>query len=88
VANLKSQMKRNRQNVTRQERNKAVRSKVKTYVRRFNAAVEEGDREAAESAYRDAAKELDKAATKGVIHKNNAAHKKSKLAKRLAKIGA
>jgi small subunit ribosomal protein S20 len=83
VANIKSQIKRNRQNVVRRERNKAVRSMLKTYTKRFHQAVESGDRELAEEAYRVAARQYDKAATKGVIHVNNAANHKSKLAKRL-----
>lgn len=83
MANIKSQIKRNRQNVLRRERNKSTRSALKTKIKRFTQSVEAGDRTAAQEAYRDAARALDKAAAKGVIHKNKAANKKSRLAKRL-----
>ena len=83
MANIKSQIKRNRQNEKRHERNKAVRSKVKTARRRFREAIEAGDRDAAETAFQEASRDLDKAATKGVIHRNSAANKKSRMAKKL-----
>jgi small subunit ribosomal protein S20 len=83
MANIKSQIKRNRQNLRRHERNKSVRSFLKTKVRRFRAAAEAGDKQGAEEAYRTAARALDKAVSQGVIHKNTAANKKSRLAKRL-----
>ncbi|HEX2029370.1 MAG TPA: 30S ribosomal protein S20 [Nitriliruptorales bacterium] len=83
MANIRSQIKRNRQNIVRRHRNKAVRSMLKTYARRFDQAVETGDRDLAEEAYRTAAKHFDKAASKGVIHRNTAANHKSKLARRL-----
>ncbi|MBW3577650.1 MAG: 30S ribosomal protein S20 [Actinobacteria bacterium] len=83
MANIQSQIKRNRQNIVRRDRNKAVRSMLKTYSRRFREAVEIGDREVAAEAYRVAAKHYDKAASKGVIHKNTAAHKKATLANHL-----
>ncbi|MFP5308929.1 MAG: 30S ribosomal protein S20 [Actinomycetes bacterium] len=86
MANIKSQIKRNRQNEAARERNKAVRSRLKTQLRKFRSAVEAGDKEAAEAAYGLAARELDKAASKGVIHTNNAANKKSGMAKRLQKL--
>jgi small subunit ribosomal protein S20 len=88
MANIKSQIKRNRQNEARHERNKAVRSRLKTFSRRFSTAVEAGDREAAEAAYLTTARALDKAATKGVIHKNNAANKKSRMAKKLQSLSS
>ena len=84
MANIKSQIKRNRQNEIAHERNKAVRSRLKTRMRTFRTAFEAGDRDAAETAYHQAARELDKAATKGVIHSNNAANKKSRMARKLA----
>ncbi len=84
VANIKSQLKRNRQTIVRTERNKTVRSNVKTVLRTFRSAVEAGDKEQAEEAFRVASRTLDQAATKGVMHKNNAANKKSRMAKRLA----
>ena len=83
MANIKSQIKRNRQNAVRFERNKTVRSRVKTYTRRFREAAESGDKEAATAAYATAARELDKAASKGVLHRNTAANRKSAMAKRL-----
>jgi small subunit ribosomal protein S20 len=86
MANIKSQIKRNRQNEAAHERNKAVRSALKTKTRKFRTAAEAGDRDAAEAAYQDAARALDKAASKGVVHRNTAANRKSGMAKRLAKI--
>jgi small subunit ribosomal protein S20 len=83
VANIKSQIKRNRQNESARQRNKAVRSKLKTEAKRFHAAVASGDAGAAEEAFTKVAQSLDKAASKGVIHANNAANKKSRFAKRL-----
>jgi small subunit ribosomal protein S20 len=83
MANIQSQIKRNRQNAVRFERNKAVRSRLKTFSRRFADAAAAGDKEAAASAYADASRALDKAASKGVIHRNTAANRKSGMAKRL-----
>jgi small subunit ribosomal protein S20 len=83
MANIKSQIKRNRQNAARHERNKAVRSKLKTFTKRFRTAAEAGDKEAATEAYALAARELDKAASKGVVHRNTAANRKSGMAKTL-----
>lgn len=84
MANIKSQIKRNRQNELARERNKAVKSNLKTAVRKFRDAVAAGDKEAAITAGRDANKKLDKAASKGVIHKNQAANRKSSIAKQAA----
>ncbi len=86
MANIKSQIKRNRQNEARRARNKVVRTRVKTRSRQFLEAVEAGDREAAEAAFQVAARELDKAAAKGAIHRNTAANRKSGLAKRLNRL--
>jgi small subunit ribosomal protein S20 len=83
MANIKSQIKRNRQNEARRVRNKSVRSRLKTLGRRLTDAAEGGDREAAEEAYRVASQALDNAAARGVIHKNKAANQKARLAKRL-----
>ena len=83
MANIKSQIKRNRQNEKRRLRNKAVRSELKTRVKRAVEAAEAGAENAADAA-RIAMKRIDKAAAKGVIHKNEAARRKSRLAKRLA----
>ena len=86
MANIKSQIKRNRQNAAAHERNKAVRSRLKTFTRKFQAAVDAGDRGAAEAAYAVTARALDKAASKGVIHRNTAANRKSGLARRLQQV--
>ena len=81
MANIKSQIKRNKQNEKAHERNKAVKSNLKTAVRKFREAAEAGDKDVALAASRDAARKLDKAASKGVIHKNQAANRKSSIAK-------
>ncbi len=81
MANIKSQIKRNKQNEKARERNKAVKSSLKTAVRKFREAAETGDKEAATTLGRDASKKLDKAVSKGVIHKNQAANRKSAIAK-------
>ncbi|MGB9377274.1 MAG: 30S ribosomal protein S20 [Mycobacteriales bacterium] len=83
MANIKSQIKRNRTNEQARLRNKSVRSSVKTAVRRFRDAAEAGDRDTATTEARTAAKALDKAASKGVIHKNQAANKKSAIERRV-----
>jgi small subunit ribosomal protein S20 len=82
VANIKSQIKRNKQNEKRHERNKAVKSSLKTAVRKFREAADAGDKDTALSLGRDASRKLDKAASKGVIHKNQAANRKSAISKR------
>ena len=87
MANIKSQIKRNRQNEKRRVRNKAVRSELRTRTKTAVAAAEAGAENAAE-AERLAMKRIDKAATKGVIHKNAAARRKSRLAKRVAAASA
>ena len=84
MANIKSQIKRNKQNEKRHERNKAVKSGLKTAVRKFREAVDAGETDKAVALGRDASKKLDKAASKGVIHKNQAANRKSSIAKRTA----
>jgi small subunit ribosomal protein S20 len=84
VANIKSQIKRVKTNEKARQRNKSVRSSVRTAVRRFREAVEAGNTEKAVELERAAAKALDKAASKGVIHKNQAANRKSAIAKRAA----
>jgi small subunit ribosomal protein S20 len=86
VANIKSQIKRNRQNEAARERNKSVRSALKTAVRRFHEAVEAGDAEKAKTLAAEAGKKLDKAASKGVIHKNQAANRKSAVAAKAASL--
>ena len=86
MANIKSQIKRNRQNEAAHERNKSVRSALKTAVRRFHEAVAAGDVETAKALAADAGKKLDKAASKGVIHQNQAANRKSAVAKKAASL--
>jgi small subunit ribosomal protein S20 len=84
VANIKSQIKRNRQNEKARLRNKSVKSSLKTVIRKLNEATQTGDTEAASTLLRAASRQLDKAVSKGVIHKNQAANRKSAIAKRLA----
>ena len=84
MANIKSQKKRNLTNAKAAERNKAVRSELKTRTKAAQAAADDGADNVGELA-RAAQKRIDTAAAKGVIHKNAAARKKSRLAKRLAK---
>ena len=81
MANIKSQIKRNKQNEKARMRNKAVKSSLKTSVRKFRTAAQSGDAEAADVALRAACRQLDKAVSKGVIHKNQAANRKSAIAK-------
>ena len=84
MANIKSQIKRIGTNKKSQERNKAVKSEVKTAIRATRTAIAAGDKDAAVASLQTASKKLDKAASKGVIHKNQAANKKSAIAKQVA----
>jgi small subunit ribosomal protein S20 len=86
VANIKSQIKRNKQNEKARQRNKAVKSSLKTSVRKFREAADAGDAAGATEAMRAACANLDKAVSKGVIHKNQAANRKSAIAKRAAEL--
>ncbi len=86
MANIKSQIKRNRQTIKAEERNKAIRSRVKTYLKRYDTALATGDADAAKAAFVDAQRELDKAVSKGVMHANTASRKKGRLAKRLQNV--
>jgi small subunit ribosomal protein S20 len=86
VANIKSQLKRIKTNETARLRNKAVKSSLKTSVRKFREAADAGDRDAAVQAMTTASRQLDKAASKGVIHANQAANRKSAMAKRTASL--
>jgi small subunit ribosomal protein S20 len=86
VANIKSQIKRNKTNEKARQRNKAVKSELRTMIRRVREAVASGDKEAAEAALRAASKKLDKAVSKGVIHANQAANRKSAIAKAVAQL--
>ena len=88
MANIKSQIKRNKTNEKARQRNKSVKSALKTSVRRFREALEAGDSAAAAERAQEATRALDKAASKGVIHKNQAANRKSAIAKRLATLSA
>ncbi|SFP98836.1 small subunit ribosomal protein S20 [Amycolatopsis arida] len=82
MANIKSQIKRIKTNEKARQRNQSVKSSVKTAIRKFREAAEAGDRERALEMQRAAARKLDKAVSKGVIHANQAANKKSRMAKR------
>lgn len=88
MANIKSQIKRNKQNEKARLRNKAVKSSLKTAVRKFREAAEQGNLEEAAVLQRAAARQLDKAVSKGVIHKNQAANRKSAIAKQAATLAA
>lgn len=84
VANIKSQIKRNRQNEKAHQRNKSVESSLKSSIKKFNEAATKGEANLKELAT-EVGRQLDKAAAKGVIHKNQAANRKSAVAKKAAK---
>ena len=84
MANIKSQIKRNRQNEKRNQRNKAIRSELKTRAKAALAAAESGNAGAAEEALRLAQRRIDTAVSKGVLHKNTAARRKARLARQVA----
>lgn len=86
MANTRSAKKRIRQNQKRRLRNRMVRSRARRAVRQGREAIEAGDLDAARAAVARAISELDRAAVKGIIHRNNAARRKSRLMKRLAKV--
>ena len=86
MANIKSQIKRIRTNEAARVRNKSVKSALKTAVRSFREAADSGDRATAEIKLVAASRALDKAASKGVIHANQAANKKSAMAKRVVSL--
>ena len=86
MANIKSQIKRIKTNEKARLRNKAVKSELRTHVRRVREAVAGGDKAAATVALITASRKLDKAVSKGVIHQNQAANKKSALAKSVASL--
>ncbi len=81
MANIKSQIKRIKTNAKRTDRNKAHKSEMRTWIRKFRQAAASGDKDAASAALRLASKKLDRAVSKGVIHKNQAANKKSAMAR-------
>jgi small subunit ribosomal protein S20 len=86
VANIKSQLKRIKTNEKARLRNKGVKSALKTSVRKFREAADAGERDTALTALQNASRQLDKAASKGVIHANQAANRKSAMAKRAASL--
>ncbi|AZI58424.1 30S ribosomal protein S20 [Nakamurella antarctica] len=83
MANIKSQIKRNKTNEKARLRNKSVKSALKTAVRRFRSAAEAGDKDQAQQELLVASRSLDKAVSKGVIHANQAANRKSSMALRV-----
>ena len=83
MANIKSAIKRNKQNEKRRLRNRVYRGRARTFVQKAQLAIEAGDKDTAAEAVRIAVGTLDKAAEKGVIHKNNASRRKSRLMKKL-----
>lgn len=86
MANIKQQKKRVLTNEIARQRNQAIRSRLRTESNKFNALVEAGDKEGAEAQLRVASRLYDKAVTKGTLHRNNAANKKSGMAQRLNKM--
>ena len=86
MANIKSQIKRIKTNETARQRNKAAKSALRTSIRRFREAADAGDADKATELAQAASRALDKAASKGVIHKNQAANRKSAIAARSARI--
>lgn len=83
MANIKSQIKRNKQNREQRLRNRVYRGTARTFIKKAQAAIKAGDKEQATVETKKAIKALDKAAQKGVIHKNNAARRKSRLMDKL-----
>lgn len=84
MANIKSQIKRNRQNEKRRQRNRVFRGRARTFVQKARLLINEGSQEESQAAVKQAVSELDHAAQRGVLHKKNAARRKSRLMKRLA----
>ena len=88
MANIKSQIKRNKQNEKKRIRNRVVRGKTRTFIQKARVAIDSKPAEEARTATLLAIRTLDKAAQKGVIHKNNAARRKSRLMKRMTRLAA
>lgn len=88
MANIKSQIKRNRQNESRRLRNRKYRGRARTFIKQARSEIDQGNISEAQAATLSAIKALDKAAEKGVIHKNNASRRKSRLMKKLAALEA
>ena len=86
MANIKSAIKRNKQNEKKRIRNRVVRGSTRTFIKKAQVAIENGEPKESAAAVLVAISALDKAAAKGVIHKNNAARRKSRLMKRLSAI--
>ena len=84
MANIKSAIKRNKQNEKKRIRNRVVRGSTRTFIKKAQVAIESGESKTSIEAVQVAISALDKAAAKGVIHKNNAARRKSRLMKRLS----
>lgn len=84
MANIKSAIKRNRQNEKRRQLNRIFRGSTRTQVKNAKVAIESGDQEVATAEVNEAIQKLDRAAAKGIVHKNNAARRKSRLMKHLA----
>ena len=83
MPNIKSAKKRVRVTAAKTLQNKMVKTQLKTEIKKYNAALEAGDMEAAQATYKAAVKKIDQAAVRGIIHKNAAAHKKSQFTKAL-----
>jgi small subunit ribosomal protein S20 len=88
MANIKSQIKRNKQNEKRAERNKTVRTSLKTSTKKVRVAVAAGDADQAAASQREAARSLDKAVAKGIVHPRTAARRKGRLAKAANSVAA
>jgi small subunit ribosomal protein S20 len=88
MANIKSQKKRNRQNEKRGERNKTVRTALKTSTKKVRIAIAAGEAEGATALQHEAARALDKAVSKGIVHKRTAARRKSRLAKAVSSVAS
>lgn len=86
MANIKSAIKRNKQNEKRRLRNRVFRGRARTFVQKARLAIEGGDAQIAKDEVLKAVSALDKAAEKGILHRNNAARRKSRLMKRLARL--
>jgi len=86
LANIKSAIKRNRQNEKRRAHNRIFRGAARTQVKKARTAIEDGEQETAAAEVKMAIQKLDRAAAKGIIHKNNAARRKSRLMKQLASL--
>ena len=87
MPNIKSSKKDVQRSAVRNEKNRAAKSVLKTTLKKFDAALAEGNREQADSAYKAAVKTVDESVKKGILHKNNAAHKKSSMTQKLNNLG-